>query len=199
MTSDLRHIETSDGSQLAECTVSLNGRFTLAWRDSDGKGRGGARDSGKGLYWLFDSGVEVCKGKMERPKRGHVADDGTFSLEDWLFTQSLASVFYAFRSDGHVLVRKRLRANLFNSCLSETGEYAVCLTASNPNSSDGHKLFLFSLPSGVLLWRQSPPFSPAFYEFNQAARTLVIRPGPGQDYHHFISCTLSIPRAANGA
>lgn len=188
----LRDFSTSDGRQYACYSSSSNGRYTIAWRDSDGKGRGGARESGKGTYWLFDGSLEIAKGRVERPNGGLVADDGTFTLEDWLFSQELASVYYVFDVKGDVRVRKRFRANLYNSALSACGRYAVCLTAFAPTSTHSNSLFLFALPAGSLVWRQSAPFAPGAYEFRVSEELLVLTPGRGQEHHQYISCSLSL-------
>lgn len=190
----LRDFNTSDGRQYARYSCSPSGRYTLVWRDSDGKGRGGARDSGKGSYWLFDDSREIAKGRMERPNGGLVADDGTFTFEDWLFSQELASVYYVFDVNGDIRVRKRFRANVCNNALSPCGRFAVCHTAFAPTSTHSQSLFLFAVKSGALVWRESPPFSPGSYEFRVSEGLLVITPGRGQEHHHYVSCTLSFPR-----
>lgn len=189
----LKVFDTSDGRQYASYSCSSNGRYTLAWRDSVSNGRGEASEPGNGAYWLFDGSLEIAKGRVERPNRGLVADDGTFTLEDWLFSPERASVFYVLDVKGEVRVRKRLRARLYNSALSVCGTYAVCHTAFAPTSTHSHSLFLFDVRSGALVWRESPPFSPGAYDFRVTEGLLVIVPGPGQEHHHFASCTLSIP------
>lgn len=189
----VEHIETSDGVQLCECIASPNGRYLLAWRDSDGKGRGGARISGKGMYWFFEESKEILRGQLERPNGGCVANSGTFSFEDWLFTQELASVYYIFSAGGEVKLRRRFKAKIHNSAISAGGDFAVCHTAASDSWKDSNALFLYSCLDGALLWRQVPPFSPAAYEFDLAARTLVIRPQPDQSHHQFSSCTLVLP------
>jgi len=190
----LQDFDTSDGRQYAYYSCSPSRRYTLAWRDSDGKGRGGARESGKGAYWLFDGSLEIAKGRIERPNGGLVADNGTFALEDWLFSQELASVYFVFDVNGGVRVRKRFRANLYNNALSACGQYAVCLTAFAPTSTHSNCLFLFALRAGTLVWRQPAPFAPGTYEFKVAEGLLAIYPGRGQEHHNYVSCTLSFPR-----
>ncbi len=190
----IEHLETSDGVQLCECIASPNGRYLLAWRDSDGKGCGGARSGGKGRYWLFDDSKEVLRGQLERPNGGCVANSGTFSFEDWLFTQELASVYYIFAVSGEVKLRRRFKANIYNSAISADGDFAVCFTAASDHWKDSNALFLYSGVNGAALWRQVPPFSPAAYEFDSAARTLVIRPRSDECHHQFSSCTFVLPQ-----
>ena len=191
MSQALRNFETSDGQQFAPSAVSPNGRFVLVWRDSDGKGCGGARATGKGRFWLFDERREICKGELERPNGGCVSNQGRFALEDWLFSSALVSAFHVFAPDGSALLKKRLRANLSCCSIADDGNYSVCMTACNPASSDSHALFLFVLPSGTQVWKEHPPFTPAHFEFAADGTQLAIRPGLGQAHHHFTSCTLA--------
>ena len=188
----LTHIDTSDGRIFARCERSPNGLHLVAWQDGDGKGRGGARDSGHGRYWLFLNEVEVLRGQLERPNSGSVADDGTFCFEDWLFTQELKSVFYVFNPAGEVVVKKRLAANLSSSALSPSGAYAVCHTAASADAKHSNKLFLFNARTGSELWNERPPFAPASIEFSADETSLTILTGPGQSHHAFRSATLAI-------
>lgn len=157
-------LQTTDGIKFAECVRSPSSEFMIAWRDSDGLDTGGARSRGKGVFWLFQGSQEVFKGKMERPNDGAVAGDGTFILCDWLFTDALASIFYAFNRSGQVLVRKRFNAKLNSAAVSPDGAYAICHTAHNPSSRHGNLLTLFDLRAKAEVWHQHPPFWPGGYE-----------------------------------
>ena len=189
----LSDVQTSDGRVFACCARSPRESFLLAWQDGDGKGRGGARESGHGRYWLFAGQKELLKGELERPNGGVVADNGTFAIEDWLFTQELKSVLYVFAPDGNVVVRKKLSANLSRSALSPSGGYAICHTAASANAKHSNCLLLFNCRTGAEVWTEHPPFAPATFEFDANETSLTILPGPGQDHHVFRSCTLAIP------
>lgn len=140
------------------CSRSPNGRWLISWRDADIDGnRGGHRSSGKGAYLLYDTQTKevVVQGRLERPNHGHVADNGTFVLEDWLFVDDLAGTFYAFAIQGQVLLKRKLTANLASNAISPNGKYAVCQT-NNSATEDGFSLFLFDLESGEELFHAQP-------------------------------------------
>ena len=126
--------------------MSPNGRYVLVWRDATDDGRrGGARESGFGTYKLFADQVLVAEGKMQRPNDGKVADNGTFILNDWLFSDvKLGGVFYAFRSDGSQILSRQFEANLYNNGLSTDGRRAASQTCTARND-DSSLLTLFDL------------------------------------------------------
>lgn len=125
---------------------SPNGRYTLAWCDGSGL-RGGARDSGEGRYILLDGKQVVVDGAMQRPNDGRVADNGTFVLNDWRFSSELTGIFWAFRSDGSLILSRSFSANLFNNGLSVDGAFACCQTCNSP-SEDSSVLAIFDLIGG---------------------------------------------------
>lgn len=140
------------------CSRSPNRRWLISWRDADiGGSRGGSRSSGRGAYLLYDTEAKrvVLEGRLERPNDGHVADNGTFVLEDWLFSDELSGIFCAFTSQGQVLLERRLTANLASSAISRNGKYGVCQTC-NSSTEDGSSLFLFDLQSGDELFHVEP-------------------------------------------
>jgi tetratricopeptide (TPR) repeat protein len=137
---------------------SPNGRWLISWRDSDPSGStGGARTRGKGAYLLYDVAGKrvVLQGRLERPNTGHVADNGTFVLEDWHFANELAGTLYAFDAQGHKLLARRLSANLLDNAVSANGRYAACQTASS-STDDSVRLFLFDLASGQQMFAVRP-------------------------------------------
>jgi hypothetical protein len=112
---------------------SPNGRYTLVWRDGSG-----SRDSGEGRYVLLDGKKLVADGAMQRPNDGKVADNGTFILND------LSGIFWAFGSDGSLILSRSFSANLFNNGLSSDGTLAYCQTC-NSASKDCAILTIFDL------------------------------------------------------
>lgn len=191
-------LQTTDGMEFAECVRSPSSEFTIAWRDSDGLDTGGARSRGKGVFWLFQGSQEVFKGKMERPNDGAVADDGTFILCDWLFTDALASIFYAFNRSGQVLIRKRFKAKLNNAAVSPDGAYAICHTAHNPSSRHGNLLTLFDLRAKAEVWHLHPPFWPGGYEFNIARGDVSIVLGYRPTSCIWKACVFNLSSAVPG-
>lgn len=166
--------------------VSPNGRYILLWRDGNNEGtRGGARESGLGRYYLIDGDQVVAEGRAERPNDGHVADNGTFTLNDWRFASSLCGVFLAFRADGDPIIARAFAANIFNSGLSSDGRRAVCQACNAPNSSDSSRLVFFDLETGVETGSCVPESgwaaSYAFSEDGDVVR-LQYREGKGFDY-----------------
>lgn len=139
-------------------TASPDGRWILSWLDADlSAGRGGARDSGMGSYILVDvrTPAIAVRGKLERPNNGHVANNGTFVLEDWHFANTLSGTFVAFNAEGRQLLGRHLQANLMGNGISVNGRFAVCQTA-NSGHVDGSSLFLFDLASGAELFSAPP-------------------------------------------
>lgn len=133
--------------------------WVICWRDSDDEGtRGGHRERGKGIYVLYNAIQKqvVLKGRLERPNSGHVADSGTFSIEDWGFSSDLSGVFYVISPAGEQLIKKVLKANIFNSAISSNGKYAVCQTANSPSEEDGGKMIGFDVEAKRQLFSVEP-------------------------------------------
>ncbi len=156
-------------------TISQNGKYILAWRDSSpSDGIGGARDKGMGAYVLLENNNVVLIGEMERPNDGHVTDNGTFVLNDWMFGGELQGTFYAIDRQGNLLIKKVLKANLYNNGISSDGDFAVCQTC-NSDTPDGSNLYFFDLPKGVMLWSKPPERGWASsYEFDSNKRLLYL-------------------------
>ncbi len=152
---------------------SSDGSFLVAWSDFDtSHGVGGYRKAGKGPFVLVKNGKVVYKGKLERPNDGKAANTGTFVLADWLFGDDLKSIFYAFASDGSELIRQTFSANMLNTGLSESGQFAVAQLA-NSNSEDSGCLAFFDLLHKKLLWKQVPiPGWAETYMFNDQEKRL---------------------------
>jgi len=85
-----------------------------------------------------------------------VADNGTFSIEDWGFGSDLSGVFYVVSPSGEQLIKKVLRANIFNSAISRNGKYAVCQTANSPSEEDGGKMIGFDIEARKQLFSVEP-------------------------------------------
>jgi outer membrane protein assembly factor BamB len=181
---EFAEFETSDGKNFARFVKSANGEFTLAWCDR--WTQGGIQE--KGPFYLFRLDREICKGTVERPNDGQVANNGTFIFCDWLFTSDLESVFYAFNSRGEIIIRQKLDANLHNAGLSTDGLFAACQTAVNEDGASSEMLLAFDLNAGKLIWHTKPPFWPEIYEFNSQAMELTIR-GTSSIYR---SCVLTL-------
>jgi hypothetical protein len=182
----MKFFPTSDGEVFAQFTRSPNREFLLIWRDEWVAGKSRT----KGSYYLFKNESELCKGHLLRPNDGHLADNGSFIFCDWLFTDKLASAFYAFDSNGEKLIEKKFRANLYNAAISADGMFAACQTAVNAASRHGELLTLFDLGRRTELWHVRPPFWPEKYEFDTSMRMLVIQSSRGI----YQSCTLRIPQ-----
>jgi hypothetical protein len=180
----MKSFTTSDGEVFGRFAASPNREFLLIWRDE----WAGGRSRTKGSFYFFRGTTELCKGLLQRPNDGQVADNGSFVFCDWLFTEKLASTFYAFNCTGEMLIEKKFRANLFNAAISPDGLYAACQTAANPESRHGEILTLFDLRSRSEVWHVSPPFRPETYAFNGPCCELTIR-GRSPIYR---SCVLSL-------
>ena len=74
-------------------SLSKSKKWAISWRDSaPGANGGGGRESGLGEFLLADLERDVVafQGRMPRPNNGAVADNGSFSLEDWNFGNTLS-------------------------------------------------------------------------------------------------------------
>lgn len=139
---------------------SHSGEWVIGWSDSDEtKHRGGHRDGGHGRYVLYNAVQNkiASQGRLERPNSGSIADNGTFSIEDWHFGSELSGTFYVFSSAGLELIKKEFDANLYNSDISVSGRYAVCQTANSPTSEDGNRLTAFDVERSAQLFSIHPP------------------------------------------
>lgn len=171
---------------IGHCVRSPNGRYALLWRDGNDEGtRGGARESGLGRYYLIDGDLVVAAGQVERPNSGHVADNGTFTLNDWRFTSGLAGTFLAFRADGSPIIARDFAANIYESGLSPDGRLAVCQACNAPNSEDSSRLVIFDLEAGIETGSCVPESGwAASYEFptDRPVVRLVYLKGEAFDY-----------------
>jgi hypothetical protein len=161
--------------------ASSNGRFHLIWLDRNPEGTtGGHRYEGHGTWSLLsDGGATLATGRLERPQDGHVADNGTFILSDWMFGDGLNGRFCAFRADGQKLLEREFSANLGTSGISNDGRFAVCQTAHAPGSPDSNRHFLFDLEEGqeIASWMQETGWTNS-YEIDSANRSVIL---VGQD------------------
>ncbi|MCZ4341382.1 tetratricopeptide repeat protein [Sphingomonadaceae bacterium G21617-S1] len=128
---------------------SPDGTWVIAWRDGNDAGtRGGHRLDGPGRFYLFQNGDLVAQGRAERPNDGKVANDGSFIINDWRFASELNGTFYAYRSDGSLILKRDFAANLVNNGIADDASFAVCQCANAPHSADSSILTIFDLRSG---------------------------------------------------
>jgi predicted transcriptional regulator len=120
---------------------------------------------------LRGDGAILVTGRLERPQDGHVADNGTFILNDWMFGDGLNSRLCAFRADGQKLLEREFSANLGTSGISSDGRFAICQTAHAPGSPDSNRHFLFDLEEGqeIATWVQETGWTNS-YEIDSANR-----------------------------
>lgn len=150
---------------------SPSGEWVIGWSDSDPQGStGGHRESGHGRYVLYNATEKklVIQGNLERPNSADVANNGSFSIQDWHFGGELAGTFYVFSCAGNELIKKKFSANILNSAISNNGLLAVCQTANAPSGSDGNLLAGFSVNDGHEMFSINPPTGWAdTYEFDE--------------------------------
>ncbi|HQV01900.1 MULTISPECIES: VRR-NUC domain-containing protein [unclassified Novosphingobium] len=162
-------------------TTSPNGKFHLIWLDRNPEGTiGGHRYEGHGKWTLLnDDGATLATGRLERPQDGHVADNGTFILNDWMFGDGLNGRLCAFRADGQKLLEREFSANLGTNAISIDGRFATCQTAHAPGSPDSNRHFLFDLEQGleIATWQQETGWTNS-YEIDPVNRHVIL---VGQD------------------
>ncbi len=149
------HAETGDGVYWVELSKSPSDLFVLLWRDApDDDSSAGHRAGGLGRYRLIENGAGLrCDGHLERPNDGHVANDGTFIVADWLFTDELRSRLQIFSADGSEMVRRECRANVLATYIEADGRYAAAHLSSNPDDErDDERFILFDLTGRSEAW-----------------------------------------------
>lgn len=130
---------------------STDGNWLISWLDkSQGKANGEYL-----LYDLVNKRI-AAHGKLERPHAGHVANNGTFSIEDWMNSSELIGSFNVFSSTGEVIFKELLQANILNSGISQNGLLAVCQTANNPNGDDGSVMLAVNIKTKSRLFKIHP-------------------------------------------
>jgi len=137
---------------------SPNGQWMISWRESGYVvARDGTQTRPKGAWLLYEPTVKrvACKGSMTRPTEGAVANNGAFVLVDMSLGDALESTLHAFDGEGNRLLRKKLHALIMTTAISDSGRYALCLTANSPDG-DGHSMFLFDLKTGSQVFATSP-------------------------------------------
>lgn len=168
---------------------SPSGEWIVGWSDSNPEGSaGGHRQSGHGKYVLYNT-VEkklVLQGNLERPNSADVANNGSFSIEDWHFGSDLSGTFYVFSCSGDELVKKKLSANILNSAISNNGLLAVCQTANSPSGGDGNLLVGFRVKDGHEIFSINPCTGWAEkYEFDEDhSRFGVVLKGVGTFFYN---------------
>ena len=116
---------------------------------------------------LINENKIILKGSVQRPNDGKVANNGNFVIADWLFSGDLNGIFYVFDIEGRFIIQHKVNANILNTSISPSGNYAIFQTANNNEDEDGNKLFLFKLNPINLLWKLSPPFWATNYIFDE--------------------------------
>lgn len=172
-------------SFFGEYSKSPSSVYAIAWSDSDpGGGVGGYRKKGHGPYILLQRQEILLKGKIQRPNDGKVANNGTFIFNDWMFGEGLKGTFYAYTRAGELLIKKAVKANLFNNGLSDDGRYA-CYQTCNADSEDGNMFFLYDLHTKRLITRFWPPSGWAKeYRFDSTRQVVFFDYGEGKVYRY---------------
>ena len=140
--------ETGDGFLWDGVATSPNDRFVLLTRDApDDDATAGARRGGHGRYRLVEQSAGLRgDGRLERPNDGHVADNGTFIVADWLFTDQLRGRLHVFDAHGNEIIRRECQANILTTYVEPEGRYAAAHLASNPdNEVDDERFILFDV------------------------------------------------------
>ena len=167
---------------------SPSGEWVVGWSDYDQKGNiGGCRECGHGSYILYNTIKKnlVLQGKLERPNSADVANNGSFSVEDWHFGSALSGTFYVFSCSGNELIRKKFSANILNSAISDNGLMAVCQTANAYSGNDGNRLVGFRIKEGDAVFSITPSTGWAgSYEFDEEnSRFGVVLKGVGTFFY----------------
>ena len=152
------HARTGDEIDWVDLSISPSGTFALLWRDApDDNSVVGYRNGGPGRFRVIekDAGLR-CDGHLERPNDGHIANDGTFILADWLFTDELRSRVCVFAGDGTEVIRRECQANVLATYMEVEGRFAAAQLASNPDvEADDERFILFDIATRSEVWSKA--------------------------------------------
>lgn len=164
------------GSYSGLFTFSPNRQWVITWSDSDPtRGVGGFRTEGNGYFGLLqvENTQLATDGNLQRPNNGSVANNGSFTIEDWGFGSELAGTFWAFNSSGKTLFHRKTSANIVGSTISQNGRYALCHTASS-GTADSVKIILIDLDAGEEIYSVTPSAGwPERYEIDESNGELI--------------------------
>ena len=135
--------------------VSETKQFTFGWCDSCQESHNGRTRNISGRFVLLEGNDIILNAQMPRPNNGHVANNGTFAVCDWMARGKLNGKFMVLDRSGLHKIAHLFRANLHNCGISSDGQFAVCQTC-NADNQDGNKLSFFEVQSGKLLWQVEP-------------------------------------------
>lgn len=128
-------------------SCSTNGRFILTWKDAYEKKCGPGR-----CLLIEDNNHILTADTFERPNFGTVANNGTFAVQDWLYSMKHNGRFIMMNSGGHSIVNHYIgTANLRESTISDDGLWATC--------SAGEYIYFFDLSKHQLAWRKKVNFN----------------------------------------
>ncbi len=147
-------IATDSDGQTWVAASSPDGRWAILTRDADDSGdHVGYRSAGPGRYRLVEGSTTRCEGRLLRPNDAKVANDGTFIVADWLFTDELAGRVCIFDMAGTPILDESYGANVLATCLSDDGRFGAVHLASSPDRPDFDELaVVWDLVTPVLLW-----------------------------------------------
>jgi hypothetical protein len=137
---------------------SPDGRWVISWRDGHwAESASGRRRFHAGKFLLYDTRNEavIVEQSAPRPQNGHVADNGTFLIEEWGDPSVLGTTIFAFDGAGRPVMKAGLSANVVVSAISAGGRYGMCQTASS-STEDSVKLMLFDLTRGTRVYAVVP-------------------------------------------
>lgn len=166
------------------CHKSSNNEYLVASMEGDWTSKKA------GLVILILNDEIIFRTNPERPNDVKVANNGNFIVNDWLFTDSLKGIFFAFDKMGNVLIQKSFNANLHDNGISEDGNFAVCQTC-NSNNEDSSILTIFDLTEKKVLSQFVPITGWAKdYNFDIINNRIHLLYNNGECYRYDLSGTL---------
>ncbi|MCL5230661.1 hypothetical protein [Pseudomonas nunensis] len=162
--------------------------WALSWAASSSKDVGKSfynRSVGEFLLADLAADIVTARGKMLRPNKGSIADNGTFSLESWIEEHSSA-VFNVFDCKGNPIIIKKLTASIVDSGVSRNGRLAFCKTnfsAVKNLTEHADKIFLFDLEKGEELFCVTPEMDIVnSYSFDEVEKLLIAHTKGGRKF-----------------
>lgn len=150
---------------------SYSGEWVVVW---ESESRKAGKERGNCVLINTVSNKVAASVQLNRPSAGHVADGGSFAMEDWSESTQLSGTFYVFSNSGRELIKRRLQANILNSAISAGGSLAIVQTCSNDNSVDGNRLIAFDVVNKTELFSIEPIRWPDTYEFDETACHFIV-------------------------
>lgn len=171
------------GEFFADVQASANGVFLVGARD----GPGVTSDRDDGLLVLANRQTRevMFLVRLPRPHGPSVSDEGWVVVEDWGSSGELEGSLVCFEPSGERAWSLDLRANIYASGLSPSGDRAFVVTARSDYEPHSNRLFFLDARTAEVLWERDnfKPHKAVFaLEGDEMTASVVMRDGSTQSF-----------------